>query len=232
MFDLFDIFALQHSHMSSTVKENYLKALYFLDQKDSRINITELSKQLSVSKPTASNMIKSLEDHGWVTHQKYKPVALTEEGRKAGALIVRKHRLTEMFLHKVMGFGWEEVHEVAEQMEHLNSQQLFDRMAEMLNHPQIDPHGSPIPDREGKVVKRELRCLLDLSPGQQGLLAALKKSSSDLLHYLNQCEIELGSVIELIKVEAFDGSCFIRCDEKPPMMVSQKVAESLMLTLK
>ncbi|MFT4565320.1 MAG: DtxR family Mn-dependent transcriptional regulator [Saprospiraceae bacterium] len=217
--------------MSSAVKENYLKALYFLDQKDSRINITELSNKLSVSKPTASNMVKSLEDYGWVIHQKYKPVTLTDAGRKAAALIIRKHRLTEMFLSKVMGFGWEEVHVVAEQMEHLQSQQLFDRMDEMLDNPQTDPHGSPIPDKEGNVIQRELFCLVDLSTNQQGRLAALKKSSADLLHYLNQCELELGSMIELIKVEPFDGSCFISCDEKAPIMVSQKVAESLLLEL-
>lgn len=217
--------------MPTTVKENYLKALYFLDQEDSRINVTELSKRLGVSKPTASNMIKSLEERGWVVHQKYRPVKLTEKGRKAAALVIRKHRLTEMFLHKIMGFGWEEVHEIAEQMEHIDSQKLFERMDEMLERPLIDPHGSPIPDENGNVVEQQFQNLINITPGQKGRFSALAKSSSELLRYLNQCNIELGSVIELIKVEPFDKSCSISCDGGSPILVSRKVAESLLLEL-
>ena len=123
--------------MSSVAKENYLKALYFLDEGDSRINVTELSKKLGVSKPTVSSMIKSLEEQGWVVYQKYKPVQLTEKGRKAAAMVIRKHRLTEMFLHKIMEFGWEEVHEIAEEMEHIQSDKLFARMDEMLDSPTV-----------------------------------------------------------------------------------------------
>ncbi|MBX2816752.1 MAG: metal-dependent transcriptional regulator [Saprospiraceae bacterium] len=217
--------------MTTTVKENYLKALYFLDQEDSKINVTELSKRLDVSKPTASSMIKSLKERGWVKHERYRPIRLTAKGRKAAALIIRKHRLTEMFLHKVMGFGWEEVHAIAEQMEHIDSDKLFTRMDEMLDHPVVDPHGSPIPDQQGQVIQQKLQKITELVPGQRGKLTALSQSSSELLHYLNGCRIELGTIIQLVKIEAFDGSCSISCNGQSPITVSKKVAESLLIAV-
>jgi len=215
--------------MSTTVKENYLKALYFLDEQDSRINLTELSKQLGVSKPTANNMVKRLEEHGWVNYQKYKPVELTTKGRKTAALIIRKHRLTEMFLHSVMGFGWEEVHEIAEQMEHIQSQKFFARMDEMLDSPAVDPHGSPIPDEQGEVIAQQYQALSDIPPNQRVRLYALARSSKELLHYLNQLNIQLGTTIEILQTEAFDNSLLISCDGKESVMISQKVAKSLLV---
>lgn len=215
--------------MSTTVKENYLKALYFLDEQDSRINLTELSKQLGVSKPTANNMVKRLEEHGWVNYQKYKPVELTEQGRKTAALIIRKHRLTEMFLHSVMGFGWEEVHEIAEQMEHIQSEKLFARMDEMLDSPTVDPHGSPIPDEQGEVIAQQYQALSDTALHQKVRLYALARSSKELLHYLNQLNIQLGTTIEILQTEAFDNSLLISCNGKAPVMISQKVAKSLLV---
>ncbi|MEZ4994575.1 MAG: metal-dependent transcriptional regulator [Saprospiraceae bacterium] len=130
-----------------------------MDRENSRISMTDLSIKLAVSKPTA-NMIKNLEEHGWVIYRKYQPVELTEAGRKMAALIIRKHRLTEMFLHEVMGFGWEEVHEIAEQIEHIHSEKLFTRMDEMLNYPASDPHGSPIPDKQGNIPEQQYQTLL------------------------------------------------------------------------
>ena len=213
--------------MSTTVKENYLKALYFLDEQDGQINLTELSKQLGVSKPTANNMVKKLEEHGWVNYQKYKPVILTEEGRRTAALIIRKHRLTEMFLHQVMGFGWEEVHEIAEQVEHIQSDKLFARMDEMLDYPTVDPHGSPIPNEQGIVIEQKLQSLTEVPIGQQVKLLAIAQSSKELLHYLNELQIQLGTTFELLQVEPFDHSLLVRCDDRAPTMISQKVGRSL-----
>ena len=215
--------------MPTPVKENYLKALYFLNEEHSDISITDLSRQLQVSKPTVSNMVKRLQEKGWVVYQKYKPLQLTEEGRQIAASVIRKHRLTEMFLYEVMGFGWEEVHEIAEQMEHIDSEKLFSRMDEMLNHPAFDPHGSPIPDENGQIARLKLPALISINPGEKGRLSALRNSSAELLHYLNQCRIELGVLIELVKVEAFDQSCQIRVSGKPPFTISRKVAENLLV---
>jgi len=215
--------------VATSVKENYLKALYTLRDEDDKVNITDLSNHLHVTKPTANHMIKSLEELGWVRHKKYKPVILTPQGKKAAALIIRKHRLTEMFLHAVMGFGWEEVHEVAEQMEHIDSPLLFERMDEMLDFPTVDPHGSPIPDREGQVQELSFIPLSEMKAGQSGTVSALAHSSQQLLHYLNQSNIELGTLIELVRVEPFDGSRMIRYNDQE-IMVSVKVSGSLLLT--
>ncbi|MFK7807111.1 MAG: metal-dependent transcriptional regulator [Saprospiraceae bacterium] len=215
--------------MPTSVKEDYLKALYYLDSQDGQISVTELSRKLGVSKPTVTNMVKSLEEQGWVKTQKYKPVRLTAKGKKAAALVIRKHRLTEMFLYKIMGLGWEEVHEIAEQIEHIDSEKFFARMDDMLNHPTIDPHGSPIPDKNGKVVQLKLKALVELSPGQKGRLSALLKDDVELVSYLNELGIELGTVIELVKVESFDGSCRISCDGKMAIVVSERVGACLLV---
>lgn len=217
--------------MPSTVKENYLKALYFLDREDGSISITELSNRLEVSKPTANNMVKSLQEHGWVVYQKYQPLQLTEKGQKAAAKIIRKHRLTEMFLYKIMGFGWEEVHEIAEQMEHIDSEKLFSRMDEMLDYPSFDPHGSPIPDEEGNITEQQASLLADISDGQKVQVCALANSSTGLLHYLDELHIQLGTTIRVLKKESFDNSILISCDEKTPIVISEKVGRSLLVKI-
>jgi len=134
--------------MTSQTEENYLKASYFLANSDNEINLSELSKSLKVSKPTVNSMVKKLCEKGFLNYQKYKPLVLTAYGRKNAALIIRKHRLTEMYLVEKMNFGWEEVHDIAEQLEHLKSPEFFDRMDELLNFPTHDPHGSPIPNKK------------------------------------------------------------------------------------
>ncbi len=227
--DFFLLILVNKKNMSTTVKENYLKALYFLDEQNSRINLTELSKQLGVSKPTANNMVKKLEEHGWVHYQKYKPVQLTEEGRRTAAQIIRKHRLTEMFLHQIMGFGWEEVHEIAEQVEHIQSEKLFARMDEMLDYPTVDPHGSPIPNEKGIVIEQAFQALTDIALGQKVKLLAIAQSSQELLHYLNELQIQLGTTFELLQIEPFDNSLLVSCDGGPPTMISQKVGKSLLV---
>ena len=110
--------------MATIVIENYLKALYSLSQKNEAVSLTDLSKELEVSAPTVNNMIKKLQEKGWVNYKKYKPIKLTKAGALVAASVIRKHRLTEMFLVKIMGFGWEEVHDIAEQIEHIKNSKL------------------------------------------------------------------------------------------------------------
>ncbi|MEM9547741.1 MAG: metal-dependent transcriptional regulator [Bacteroidota bacterium] len=215
--------------MPTSVKENYLKALYFLDKEDGNISVTELSLRLKVSKPTVNTMVKSLQDKGWVIYKKYQPLQLTEKGQKAAARVVRKHRLTEMFLFKIMGFGWEEVHEIAEEMEHLDSEKLFSRMDEMLDYPSFDPHGSPIPDEDGNLPKQASLLLAEVPNGRKVKVCALANSSKELLTYLDELQIQLGTIIEILKTESFDKSLLIRCDEKSPVVISEKVGRSLLV---
>jgi DtxR family Mn-dependent transcriptional regulator len=145
--------------MASDVKENYIKALFYLHQKNEDISLSDLGEELQVSKPTANDMIKKLQSEGIVISKKYKPIRITEKGKQRAAEIIRKHRLSEMFLLQIMKFGWEEVHEIAEELEHIKTDKFFDRMDELMGFPIIDPHGSPIPDKNGNFNKPSLACL-------------------------------------------------------------------------
>ncbi|MFD1550899.1 metal-dependent transcriptional regulator [Putridiphycobacter roseus] len=217
--------------MSSPTKENYLKAAYFLHQKNKTISVTDLAKEMKISTPTANNMVKKMAAFGWVDYEKYKPITLTNEGIKLGALIVRKHRLSEMFLSKVMGFGWEEVHDIAEELEHLNSNKFFERMDEILGFPSSDPHGSPIPDKNGKVQERVFLSLLSIEPEQKVKLSALKNSSKDLLFFLNKKEIKLGTEMKVIQKEQFDNSIHLLFKDGKSTVLSQQAAACLLVEL-
>lgn len=137
--------------MASQAVENYLKALLNHSNSEGELQISQLSALMHVRMPTVNSMVKNLQKQGLVNYEKYKPLSLTEKGRKEAALVVRKHRLTEMYLYEKMGFSIEEVHEIAEQIEHINAPKLFDRMDELLGFPNFDPHGSPIPDSFGEI---------------------------------------------------------------------------------
>ena len=214
--------------MASQTKENYLKALYFLDQDQPEIGVSDLGKAMDVSSPTVNSMVKQLEKKGWVQYEKYKPLRLTAKGKKEAALIIRKHRITEMFLVEQMNFGWEEVHDIAEEMEHIQTEELFDRMDEILGYPKFDPHGSPIPDKEGKVVDHNYIPLDQGKEGDQVTLKALRYSPKELLEYLNQKKIELGTQMIILRIEPFDHSLLISYDGKEESL-SQKVCEQLLV---
>ena len=196
--------------MPSPSIENYLKALLTLADVNGEVNVTDLSGALDVSKPAATGMAKTLAAHGLVTYERYRPLALTPEGRKAAALIVRKHRLTEMFLVTHMGFGWDEVHEVAEQIEHVDAPKFFARMDELMGFPTVDPHGSPIPTRDGDIARHSYRTLAEVGAGETVTLRAVEGQSDALLAYLTRKGIALGTEFHVEEVEAFDGSLRVR----------------------
>ncbi|MBO6517881.1 MAG: metal-dependent transcriptional regulator [Bacteroidia bacterium] len=215
--------------MPTQTKENYLKALYYLHQRSAEISITDLGKQMDVSKPTVNAMIKKLQEQGWVTYLKYKPIRLTKQGLTQAAFIIRKHRLSEMFLKQVMGFGWEEVHDMAEEMEHLKSDSFFNRMDEILGFPTVDPHGSPIPDKDGNFVKPEYKLLSQIEPGNTVVLKALRESSTDFLMYLNKKEINLGLEITVLHLEPFDKTMSVSYGEHTDVVLSQAVCNKLLV---
>ncbi|MEM6642428.1 MAG: metal-dependent transcriptional regulator [Bacteroidota bacterium] len=214
--------------MATPTEENYLKALFHLSQKTGEVSISELSKALEVSKPTANSMVKNLKAQGFITYEKYKPLMLTNEGRKIAALILRKHRLTEMYLVEKMGFGWEEVHEIAEQVEHVKSPAFFDRMDELMGHPTVDPHGSPIPDKEGKIETQTNKRLNECSPGSKVVLTALGESSKEFLEFLDSRGLRLGSKLKVMSTSAFDNSVMVAFDGKNESL-SYKVSERLLV---
>jgi DtxR family transcriptional regulator, Mn-dependent transcriptional regulator len=215
--------------MASQTEENYLKALFNLANSAGEVNISELSTQLQVSMPTVNSMVKTLQKNGWVIYQKYKPVQLTAEGQKTAALVIRQHRLTEMFLVNKMGFGWEEVHEIAEQVEHIHAPKFFERMDEILGYPTIDPHGSPIPDKQGRVQETHYVSLAECESANSVILAALTNSSTEFLEFLNSRSLSLGTQITIHSKEAYDHSMVVSYPGHPKETLSEKVCEKLLV---
>ncbi|MGW8123157.1 metal-dependent transcriptional regulator [Roseivirga echinicomitans] len=215
--------------MASQTEENYLKALYALSAGKTDVNISELSAELRVSKPTVNSMVKNLKRQDLVNYERYKPLSLTEKGRKAAALIVRKHRLTEMYLVERMGFGWEEVHEIAEQLEHVNSPIFFERMDEIMDHPLLDPHGSPIPDKHGNISEPQFESLSKFTSGRRVKLTALTHSDAEFLKFLNSRDLSLGTEILIIATESYDGSMVLSYKNHDAQTFTQAVCERLLV---
>jgi DtxR family Mn-dependent transcriptional regulator len=192
--------------MNSLTEENYLKALYHLVNENDEVSVNDLSRQLNIKMPSVNSMIKKFAEKNWVKYESYKPIKLTESGKKEASLIVRKHRLTEMFLVEKMGFGWENVHEIAEQLEHIHSDIFFDKMDEILNHPKVDPHGEPIPDKDGNVIQPDLKKLSKCKENETVELASVTTSSEEFLNFLNKRNLSLGTEIKVLQKEDFDQS--------------------------
>ena len=215
--------------MTSLTEENYLKALFHLADAQEQVSVKQLAQVLDIKMPTVTSMMKKLAEKGLVHYESYKPLKLTRQGKKEAALVVRKHRLTEMYLVEKMGFGWEEVHEIAEQVEHINSAIFFERMDELLGHPTKDPHGSPIPDKNGEIVLQSYQRLSSCQPGDRVTLAALAYSSENFLAFLNSRNLSLGMEIKVESIEPFDGSMKVAFGEKPSEYLSRIVCERLLV---
>lgn len=196
--------------MISLTEENYLKAIFHLINEKNTVTINELSKLLNVKMPSVNNMMKKFADKNWVVYESYKPLKITSSGKKQAALVVRKHRLTEMFLVEKMNFGWENVHEIAEQVEHIQSAMFFDKMDEILNHPKFDPHGEPIPDKDGNIIAQHLKKLSNCKEGENVLFTAVTDSDEKFLSFLTSKNLELGKKIEIIEIENYDQSMIIK----------------------
>lgn len=216
--------------MYSLVEENYLKALYLLSlDNDGEVSVNDLSKHLDIKMPTVTSMMKKLAKKGMVQYESYKPLRLSEEGEKVAALIIRKHRLTEMFLVEKMGFGWEEVHDIAEQIEHIQSPTFFAKMDALLGYPKIDPHGSPIPDKNGKMNWRDYIKLCDCRMGDEVKITAVINTSDDFLKFLNGKAIALGLCLKIEAFEPFDESMVVSYEGHKAETLSKAVTERLLV---
>jgi DtxR family Mn-dependent transcriptional regulator len=177
-----------------------------------------------------ASMIKRLSDKALVHYESYKPVTLTDLGKKEAALIIRKHRLTEMFLVKNMGFAWDEVHEIAEHIEHIPSKAFFDKMDSLLGHPTLDPHGSPIPNIHGEIIAETFVHLTTCAEGDVVVFSAVGSSSEELLRFLTSKNLVLGTRITILSIEAFDGSMTIQYDNRLAEVLSSKVCEKILVS--
>ena len=214
---------------NSLTEENYLKALYNIANEAGEVNVAELSKSLDIKMPTVTSMMKKLAKKNLVHYESYKPLRLTEKGKKEAGLIIRKHRLTEMFLVDKMKMGWEDVHDIAEQIEHIQSPVFFEKMDELLGYPKVDPHGSPIPDRKGKIVLKAYNKLSDCEAGETVRLAAVINTSSEFLKFLNTREMRLGLKIKIKSIEPFDKSIVVSYGKRTAEVLSNVACERLLV---
>ena len=216
--------------MISLSEENYLKAIFHLADKENTVTINEISKFLDVKMPSVNNMMKKFAEKNWVRYESYKPLKITDSGKKQAALVVRKHRLTEMFLVEKMNFGWENVHEIAEQLEHIHSETFFDKMDEILNFPKYDPHGEPIPDKDVNIISQDLKKLSKCEKHHKVIFTSVTISDDDFLTYLNIKNLELGKEIEVLGIEKFDKSMTINIDGCPTVL-SKMVCDKILVKL-
>lgn len=208
-------------------EENYLKAIYHLTvQLEAEVPTNAIAEMMETKASSVTDMLKKLSDKKLIHYIKYQGVSLTEKGTHAAKMIVRKHRLWEVFLVEKLGFTWDEVHDIAEQLEHIKSEQLVNKLDDFLGNPTEDPHGDPIPDAEGKMTKTEKLLLSELAEKDTAICVGVKDSSADFLQYLNKQKIALGVEIKVLGKENFDASLHLLINETP-LTVSSKIAGNL-----
>lgn len=188
-------------------EENYLKAIYKLSRSSTKgASTNALADALEAKASSVTDMLKKLNEKGLVDHVKYQGVHLTQEGERVALLTLRKHRLWEVFLVERLNFKWDEVHEIAEELEHIESKELINRLDSFLDFPRYDPHGDPIPDKNGKIEHHKDTTLADLLPGEAGIILGVKEHSPSFLQYLEKKQLLLGAEVKVLDKFDFDNS--------------------------
>lgn len=216
----------------SQTEENYIKAIYSLSERGDSFETStnEIALKINTKPPTVSDMLRKLTAKKLVTYQKYKKVQLTTTGRQVAIQIIRKHRLWEVFLHDKLSFTWDEVHEVAEQLEHIHSEKLTERLEKFLGFPKYDPHGDPIPTANGELKGQKRSMLSEIAAGTTCHVVGVKDSSSDFLQYLQQINVGIGTNIKVIEKIAFDQSLIVSFKKGHQATVSKKFADNVLVT--
>ncbi len=212
-------------------EENYLKTIYHLTTiSDTEISTNAIAEKIATKASSVTDMLKKLAHKDLVNYKKYQGVSLTNKGKLTAKMIVRKHRLWEVFLVEKLNFSWDEVHDIAEQLEHIKSEKLINKLDDFLGNPTEDPHGDSIPNASGQIIAIEKQLLSEVSENKTGICVGVKDSSSEFLKYLDKQEIALGSRIEIIEKETFDSSLKIKVKSKE-LIISNKIAGNLFVKL-
>ncbi len=210
-------------------EENYLKTIFHLEQIHSNgVSTNALSKEMETKASSVTDMIKKLSEKKLINYKKYKGFKLSQFGMETAIAIIRKHRLWEVFLVEKLNFSWDEVHEVAEQLEHIKSEKLTNKLDAFLAYPKIDPHGDPIPNKDGNFPKISKMLFSECQVGDEGTFIGVKDSSSIFLQFLDKNNIYLNAKVKIIQKEAFDLSLKIEINNNT-IMVSHKTASNLYL---
>lgn len=214
--------------MFSLSEENYLKAIFHLEKNiEGEVSTNALAEEMQSKASSVTDMLKKMADKKLVVYKKYQGVKLSNLGRKTALEIIRKHRLWEVFLVEKLNFSWDEVHEVAEELEHIKSKKLIVELDKFLGYPKRDPHGDPIPDADGNFLVVNKALLNKLNVNDEGVFVGVKDSSTDFLQYLDKNEIALGKSIKVIEKESFDGSMRIQIANDKTVNISEQVSENL-----
>ena len=211
----------------SASEENYIKTIYHLQQQDGTVTTNELAARLQAKPASITDMMKKLKTKKLVNYQPYQGFRLTADGNKVALGIIRRHRLWEYFLSEKLKFNWDEVHDIAEDMEHVSSKKLIDKLDEFLGYPRFDPHGDPIPDANGKLEAGKKICLTELPTNKQALVSQVINQSSELLELLKHQGISIGTKLEIKKRFDFDKSIEIKVNKLPVIIISEQLAKNI-----
>ena len=218
--------------MRSFTEENYLKTIYQLSKEDDSVVTTNgIAEVMNTKAASVTDMLKKLAEKQLINYIKYQGATLTESGHQTATAIVRKHRLWEVFLVEKLDFKWDEVHDIAEELEHINSAELIERLNKFLEFPTIDPHGDPIPDSNGKIRQMPFIKINKMKPGQQGKISGVSEHSAIFLQYLEKSGLTLGTTIEIVEIMEFDGSITLIFDNNKKISISREVAKNLLVVI-
>jgi DtxR family Mn-dependent transcriptional regulator len=216
----------------SFTEENYLKVIHRLSEATSEdISTNAVAELMQTKAASVTDMLRKLADKGWVNYQKYQGVRLSGEGEKIALSIVRKHRLWEVFLVDKMGFNWDEVHEIAEQLEHIESDQLVNKLDEYLGFPKTDPHGDPIPNKDGILPELAYLHLSDIKAGKNCKLMGVAQDSAVFLQLLTKLNLNLGAKLDIKEINEFDRSIFVSINDAEPIFISHEVAKNILVKI-
>ena len=211
----------------STTEENYIKAIYHLSIGKETVATNAIAEAMDTTAASVTDMLRKLNDKQIIDYTKYKGVSLTKDGEIIATQLVRKHRLWEVFLNEKLGFAWDKVHDIAEQLEHIRSEELTERLDNFLGKPKFDPHGDPIPDAKGRIHSHNYKLLSEIKEGDDVVVMGVKDSSAKFLHYLDSQKIALGSKVRIEQKVDFDNSVKVSIGDTNTMI--SDMAASLIL---
>jgi DtxR family Mn-dependent transcriptional regulator len=211
----------------STSEENYIKAIYHLQKEDGTVTTNELARELKTRPASVTDMMKKLKAKKLLHYEAYQGFRLSNEGRKVALNIIRRHRLWEFFLAEKLKFSWDEVHEVAEDLEHVSSKKLIDKLDEFLGFPRVDPHGDPIPDPDGKIETSRQVSLQDLPLNRPAVVSHVSDQSTEILELLRHKNIRIGTRLEVKRKFDFDHSMEVKMGRQPVFTISEQLAKNI-----
>lgn len=210
-------------------EENYLKTIYHLQQTSGTVSTNDLASSLRTSAASITDMLKKLRNKKLISYKAYYGCTLTTKGESFALSIIRRHRLWEYFLSQTLGFGWDEVHEIAEELEHISNEKLINKLDEFLNFPRTDPHGDPIPDSKGKIEKQILISLSNLPEKKMAVVTQITNQSTEVLELLEEKNIQIGTQIEVLRRFPFDESMEIKTDKKHLSNITKELSKIIFI---